>query len=109
MRAGLAVIHQTNMDAYERAFEALDALDPSRYHILDYRDIAAAPKATMMATYEALGIELTPEYEKILDGLQERARAYVSGHAYGLEEYGLSEEAIRAAAPQVFARYDFGS
>ncbi len=109
VRAGLAVIHQTNMDAYERAFEALDALDPSRYHILDYRDIAAAPKATMMATYEALGIELTPEYEKILDGLQERARAYVSGHAYGLEEYGLSEEAIRAAAPQVFARYDFGS
>ncbi len=109
VRAGLAVIHQTNMDAYERAFEALDALDPSRYHILDYRDIAAAPKATMMATYEALGIEMTPEYETILDELQERARAYVSGHAYGLEEYGLSEEAIRAAAPQVFARYDFGS
>ncbi len=108
VRSGLAVIHETNMRAYEVAFEALDALPPGRVHILDYRDIAAAPKATMMATYEALGIEMTPEYAKILDELELRARAHVSGHSYGLEEYGLSEAAIRAAAPTFFERYDFG-
>ena len=85
----------------------LDRLDPSRYIILDYREIAAAPKATMLATYRALGLEVSSEYEKILDELQEKARAHKSGHSYGLEEYGLTEEAIRAAVPTVFERYEF--
>ena len=104
---GLEVIHATNMAAYEQAFESLDALDPGRYHILEYRDIASAPKASMTAVYEALGIEMTPAYARVLDGLQEKARKHVSGHDYGLEEYGLSEDAIRADAPTVFERYRF--
>ncbi|MCH2173407.1 sulfotransferase [Myxococcota bacterium] len=107
IRQGLAVIHATNMAAYERAFEALDALDPSRYHILDYRDIAAAPKTTMTAVYRALGIEMTPAYESVLDELQERARKHVSGHSYGLEEFGLDESSIRSDTPTVFQRYRF--
>ena len=107
IRNGLAVIHATNMAAYEQAFRALDALDPDRYHILDYRDIASAPKATMSAVYAALGIEMTPAYAQVLDALQEKARSHVSGHDYGLEEFGLSEDAIRADAPTVFQRYQF--
>lgn len=107
IRNGLAVIHATNMAAYEQAFRALDALDPTRYHILDYRDIASAPKATMTAVYTALGVEMTPAYARVLDALQEKARSHVSGHDYGLEEFGLSEEAIRADAPTVFQRYQF--
>ena len=43
----------------------------------------------------------------ILDDLQEKARSHKSGHSYGLEEYGLTEEAIRAAVPTVFERYEF--
>ena len=107
IRNGLAVIHATNMAAYEQAFRALDALDPARYHILDYRDIASAPKATMTAVYTALGVEMTPAYAQVLDALQEKARSHVSGHDYGLEEFGLSEDAIRADAPTVFQRYRF--
>jgi len=107
IRNGLAVIHATNMAAYEQAFRALDALDPTRYHILDYRDIASAPKATMTAVYTALGVEMTPAYAQVLDALQEKARSHVSGHDYGLEEFGLSEDAIRADAPTVFQRYRF--
>jgi hypothetical protein len=107
IKAGLAVIHETNMRAYEQAFEVLDRLDKSRFHIVDYRDIASAPKATMTAIYAALGLELTPQYERILDELQEQARSHRSGHSYGLEEYGLTEAAIRADAPTVFGRYNF--
>ena len=107
IRNGLAVIHATNMAAYEQAFRTLDALDPTRYHILDYRDIASAPKATMTAVYAALGVEMTPAYAQVLDALQEKARSHVSGHDYGLEEFGLSEDAIRADAPTVFQRYRF--
>ena len=107
VRAGCDAIHQKNMEAYEIAFQVLDRLDPSRYIILDYREIAAAPKATMLATYRALGLEMNPEYEKILDELQEKARAHKSGHSYGLDEYGLTEAEIRAAVPTVFERYRF--
>ncbi len=101
------MIHGTNMRAYETAFRVLDRMDPSRYHIVDYREIAAAPKATMAAIYDALGIPMTPEYEKILEEVQERARLHQSGHAYGLEEYGLTDAGIRADAPTVFQRYRF--
>jgi len=107
IRGGLEVIHGTNMRAYETAFRVLDRMDPSRYHIVDYREIAAAPKATMAAIYDALGIPMTPEYEKILEEVQERARSHQSGHAYGLEEYGLTDAGIRADAPTVFQRYRF--
>ena len=47
VRAGCGAIHQKNMQAYEIAFQMFDRLDPGRYIILDYREIAAAPKATM--------------------------------------------------------------
>jgi len=104
---GCREIHDVNMLAYERAFELLDALEPGRHHILDYREIAAAPKRTMTETYRALGIEMTPEYEAVLDEFEERARAYQSSHDYGLEEFELTEEAIRLAAPTVFERYRF--
>jgi len=107
IRHGLEVIHATNMAAYEQAFRALDGLDPARYHILEYRDIASAPKATMSAVYAALGIEVTPAYTRVLEALQEKARKHTSGHDYGLEEYGLSEAGIRADAPTVFQRYSF--
>jgi hypothetical protein len=105
--AGCAQIHELNMLAYERAFEMLDALDKRRYCILDYREIASAPRRTMMETYAALGLEMTPAYEAILGKLEERARSHKSGHEYGLEEYALTEEGIRAAAPTVFERYSF--
>ena len=107
VRAGCEAIHQKNMEAYEIAFQMLDRLDPSRYIILDYREIASAPKATMAATYRALGLEMSPAYATLLDGLQEKARAHKSGHSYGLEEYGLTEAGIRAAVPTVFERYAF--
>lgn len=107
VRAGCEAIHQKNMEAYEIAFQMLDRLDPSRYIILDYREIASAPKATMTATYRALGLEMSPAYATLLDGLQEKARAHKSGHSYGLEEYGLTEAGIRAAVPTVFERYAF--
>ena len=107
VRAGCDAIHQKNMEAYEIAFQMLDRLDSSRYIILDYREIAAAPKATMLATYRALGLEMDREYEKILDELQEKARAHKSGHSYGLDDYGLTEAEIRAAVPTVFERYRF--
>ena len=107
VRAGCEAIHQKNMEAYEIAFQMLDRLDPSRYIILDYREIAAAPKATMTATYRALGLEMSPAYATLLDTLQEKARAHKSGHSYGLEEYGLTEAGIRSAVPTVFERYAF--
>ena len=95
------------MQTLATLIDGLDALDPTRYHILDYRDIASAPKATMTAVYAALGVEMTPAYAQVLDALQEKARSHVSGHDYGLEEFGLSEDAIRADAPTVFQRYRF--
>lgn len=109
IRAGLRDVHAKNMRAYELAFEAFDRMDPGRYVILDYRELASAPKAAMTRVYEVLGLEMSPEYAKILDALQERAKAHRSGHAYGLEQYGLSEAEIRAAAPTVFERYAFDS
>jgi hypothetical protein len=106
---GCREVHDVNMLAYERAFELLDALEPGRHHILDYREIASAPKKTMSETYHALGIELTQEYEAVLDQFEERARAYQSSHDYGLEEFALTEQGIRDAAPTVFSRYAFNS
>lgn len=108
VRKGCAEIHDLNMLAYERAFEMLDALEKSRYWILEYSDIASAPKKTMTEAYSGLGLEMTPAYSAVLDGLEERARSHKSGHDYGLEEFGLTEEGIRAAAPTVFERYSFG-
>jgi len=107
IQRGCAVIHRTNMRAYELAFEAFDRMDPGRYCIIEYRDLVSAPKATMLKVYETLGIEMRPAYAAVLDELQEKARSHRSGHEYGLEEYDLTEAGIRAELPTVFERYQF--
>lgn len=104
---GCAVIHGTNMRAYELAIEAFDRMEPERYCIVEYKNLVASPKATMTEIYATLGIEMSDEYAAILSELQTKARAHQSGHEYGLEEYDLTEAGIRADVPTVFARYSF--
>jgi valine--pyruvate aminotransferase len=52
-------------------------------------------------------LPLSPEYAKVLDEEQARARRHESGHAYSLAEFGLDENAIETRLAPLFERYGF--
>ena len=77
----------------------------TRHAIVDYRDLVAEPKRTVADVYAALGIELTPGFEAVLDAEQKRARKHESGHSYSLAEFGLDADAIERELAGLFERY----
>ena len=72
----------------------LKRLPPEQYFVLRYKDLVSDPKAAVEAIYERFGIDLSPEYEKILIIESERARRYKSHHKYSMEKMGINQEEL---------------
>ena len=93
---------------YAQAVEsvgALDGLPPDRFVTVRYDDLVADPKGTIEGVYARLGMDISPEYQAILEEEAARARKYTSHHSYAVDEFGLSAARIREALPEVFERF----
>jgi hypothetical protein len=105
MARSLGVLAHQSFHTYLHPLEVLAKHPETRHAIVDYRELVSEPRRAVGAVYEALGIPLAPEYEKILDAEQARARKHESGHRYSLEEFGLDKDAIERELAGLFARY----
>jgi len=77
--------------------------------VVDYRDLVSAPKATVVDVYRRLGLDVSPEFDRILDEQERRARAHETTHRYSLEEFGLARDEIRTRLADLFDRYGWGA
>jgi hypothetical protein len=103
----LAVLAEQSFHTYEHPLAALARHPGTRHAIVDYRELVAEPKRAVSEVYRALDLPLSPEYAKILDEEQARARKHESGHAYSLAEFGLDENAIETRLAPLFERFGF--
>jgi hypothetical protein len=72
-----------------------------------YEDLVADPRAAVHGIYQALGVELRPDYDALLAAETSRARQYRSRHHYSLQSYGLDREMIYQRLAPIFEEYGF--
>jgi hypothetical protein len=72
----------------------LKKLPTDQYFVLRYKDLVSDPKTAIEAIYERFGIELSPEFQKILAAESEKAKRFKSRHKYSLKKMGLNQRKI---------------
>ena len=105
MQRSLSVLAEQSYHTYRYPLEVLARHPETRHALVDYAELVAEPRKTIERVYAELGLPLTREYEAVLGAEQQRARRHETSHAYGLEEFGLREEEIRARLADLFERF----
>lgn len=75
--------------------------------IVDYRKLVAEPKAAVEFVYGSIGLEISPNFDKVLDEEQAKARRHTGKHKYTMEEYGLQTELIQRELKEFFSEYQW--
>jgi hypothetical protein len=94
-------------NGYRYPIDRLQKLDRDRYALVRFEDLVRDLAGTVSGVYDKLGLEMSPEYERILAEEAERARHYRSRHNYSLEGLGLSRERILRECGDAFERLGF--
>ncbi|MGD8902464.1 MAG: sulfotransferase [Anaerolineae bacterium] len=92
---------------YTHALERLDRAPPDRHILVRYDDLVADAAGTVARIYARFGLEIGPEYARVLQSEAARARTYHSRHSYSLEGTGLTREGIVDRFQDVFDRFGF--
>jgi hypothetical protein len=75
--------------------------------VVDYRALTGAPRETVQAVYNALGLSLSADYDDWLAAQAEREKKHHSKFEYSLGEFHLEREAIRTRLAGFYREYDW--
>ncbi len=105
---------------YERSLEILRDLSFEAFHnparqlarhpdtpqcVVDYRELTARPRETVLAVYERLGLVVSPEFDDFLQRNAEREKSHLSKFEYSLGEYALSDALLESELAPFYERY----
>jgi hypothetical protein len=95
--------------ATHRCLEARSRIpdEATRFTDVAYRDAVTHPLNEVERIYDAIGVPLLPEARSAMESwLGARAQEDRPAHRYSVEQFGLSEAAIREAFASYIARFD---
>jgi hypothetical protein len=96
------VIGQTQLDLWSRAYHAFhDArpkYDRSQFVDVAFKDLVADPLGVTRGIYNRFGLDWTPEVQGAIEEIDRESKqgAAKPSHTYRLEDYGLTEDQVRA-------------
>jgi hypothetical protein len=95
-------IGRTQLDLWSRAYhafhEARPAYDQDQFVDVAFADLVKDPLGVTRGIYERFGLDWTPEAEAAITAIDRESKqgAARPSHAYRLEDYGLTEDEVRA-------------
>ena len=95
-------IGRTQLDLWSRAYhafhEARPAYDQDQFVDVAFSDLVKDPLGVTRGIYERFGLDWTPEARAAIEDIDREARSGAAkpSHSYRLEDYGLTEEQVRA-------------
>jgi hypothetical protein len=95
------------MDYYNELAEMRRTLDGDKMKTVQFDDLVDTPAATVEDIYEWLDIPVEDTFRRRLHGTLSAQGEHSSGHAYSLEQFGLSRETVYERLGDVFATYGF--
>ena len=99
------VMTDLSYEHYELPEQALARHPQTRRAIVDYRDLVAAPRATIGRIYADLAIPMSTQMQDFLAAEEAKARSHETTHRYSLKEFGLAEGEIRQRLALLFDRF----
>ncbi len=100
-------VRSTAAHWYRYPLDYLAQAPPDSYIVIRYDDLVRDPEQTIIAIYERLGFDMSPEYARILKQEAEKARRFQSTHVYSLEQFGVTREQLIQEFDDIFERLDF--
>lgn len=73
----------------------LKKLPSDQYVMVRYKDLVADPETVITNIYKRFGIEMTPEYRKVLRAEAEKAKHFKSRHHYSMQKMGLNSKRLK--------------
>mgnify|MGYP006286306181 FL=1 len=67
---------------------------PDRLVVVENEDLRDRLEATVRAAFDALGLEVTPQFDAALASAGSASRGFRSAHRYSLDQYGLTPASI---------------
>jgi len=104
-RPNLAIMAEQSFNDYLYPLEVLAKHPETKQAIIDYRELTNSPKRTIEAVYAALGLSISPAYNKVLTEVDQRERSHETTHRYSLEEFGLEKDVIQLRLSALFERF----
>jgi hypothetical protein len=105
----LRVLADQSFHSYRHPLEVLARHPEVARAVVDYRDLVASPKATVTDLYRRLGLDISPEFDRVLDEQERRSREHETTYRYSLEEFGLARDEIHTRLADLVARYGWGA
>jgi hypothetical protein len=109
IQRSLRVLADQSFHSYRHPLEVLGRRPEVPQAVVDYRDLVRAPKATVVEIYRRLGLDVSPEFDRVLDEQERRSRQHETTYRYSLEEFGLARDEIRTRLADLFTRYGWGT
>lgn len=99
------VMTELSYETYLYPLEVLARHAETPRAIVDYRELVAAPKATIEKAYADLGLPLDEAYRTTLQAERTVRAATKLAHRYSLAEFGLEDQEIRRRLAPLFDRF----
>lgn len=74
--------------------------------VVDYRELTAHPRNTVLKVYQAFNMTVSPEFDAYLRAQEDRERSHSTSFEYSIDDYELSRKQIETELPGFFD--DFG-
>lgn len=80
---------------YRYPHQALADLPPDRYQVVFFENLVGHPEAEVSRIYKQMGLELSDEFQAILNDVTAESRNYTGFGNYSLERMGLDIESLK--------------
>lgn len=84
----------------------MEELPPERGITIYYEDLIKNPEAEIQKIYDQFGLEFSETFRAHLKHTLKEERDYKSGHAYSLDEYGLTKDFVYENLAEIFEAHN---
>lgn len=105
MEASIDQLIEQSFHTYRYPREVFARHPETTWCEVDYRELMSDPRAAVEKVYDALGMEMSDPLREALGHAERKRGTHQTSHTYGLEEFGLSDEKVRAELPELFEEY----
>lgn len=101
----LRELTKVSFESFRHPREVLQRHPETPQIVVDYRQLVAQPRDTVLDIYRIFDLAVRPEYDRYLLSTQERERAHRPGFEYSIDDYELSVEEIESELSVFFDDY----
>lgn len=103
--ASLRALTDISFDTFRHPREVLARNPATPQVVVDYRELTAQPRATVLKVYQAFGMTVSAAFDAYLLAQEEKERSHTTQFEYSIDDYELSRERIESELIDLFEDY----